>query len=253
MFSDLVTGEGIQANQFLIIDHQKAAVIDPGGDLTFAPLSVQISKHTSLDELDFILASHQDPDIIASLPKWIMKTPAKIVTSRLWSRFLPHLVPGYMKDVDGLQLDQRIIALEDKGGIICLGKCKIHAVPAHFLHSVGNFQFFDIKSRILFSGDMGASLVDNSLANQTVDDFDAHVPSMRGFHQRYMTSNKICRLWANMVRQLNVSMIVPQHGQAFKGKQIAQFLHWIENLECGVDLMDKRDYQPLQDNLSFAV
>lgn len=28
-FTSLVKGEGIQANQFLIIDHERAAVIDP--------------------------------------------------------------------------------------------------------------------------------------------------------------------------------------------------------------------------------
>ena len=30
-FTSLVKGEGIQANQFLIIDHDRAAVLDPGG------------------------------------------------------------------------------------------------------------------------------------------------------------------------------------------------------------------------------
>ena len=34
-FTSLVKGEGIQANQFLIIDHERAAVLDPGGDLKF--------------------------------------------------------------------------------------------------------------------------------------------------------------------------------------------------------------------------
>lgn len=33
-FTSLVKGEGVQANQFLILDHDRAAVLDPGGDLT---------------------------------------------------------------------------------------------------------------------------------------------------------------------------------------------------------------------------
>ncbi|WMS85747.1 MBL fold metallo-hydrolase [Pleionea litopenaei] len=252
MFSDLVKGSGIQANQFMIVDRGRAAMIDPGGDLTFASLSIAIAKQASLDNVDFIFASHQDPDIIASLPKWIIKTPAKVVTSKLWSRFLPHLVPGYLTGQDGLNLDERMIALDDQGDVINLGQSKIVAVPAHFLHSVGNFQFFDMTSRILFSGDMGASLVDGS-DMEPVEDFDSHVQSMAGFHRRYMTSNRACRIWARMVREMKVSMIVPQHGRPFKGEQMQQFLDWIENLECGVDLLTEQSYRPVYNVLQQAI
>lgn len=63
---------------------------------------------------------------------------------------------------------------------------------------------------------------------------------MKGFHQRYMCNNKVIRLWVQMVRTMDVDMIVPQHGTPFVGKeQINQFLDWIETLECGTDLMDE--------------
>jgi len=114
-------------------------------------------------------------------------------------------------------------------------------VPAHFLHSVGNFQLYDPLSKILFSGDMGASMLDDS---GPVADFATHVPSMLGFHRRYMASNKACRLWAAMVRGMDVEMIVPQHGRPFMGREmISAFLYWIENLECGLDLLGPEDYQ----------
>lgn len=39
-------------------------------------------------------------------------------------------------------------------------------------------------------------------------------------------------------------MLVPQHGAPIQGPQaIADFLDWIENLMCGVDLFDDRSYQ----------
>lgn len=118
----------------------------------------------------------------------------------------------------------------------------IKAVPAHFLHSVGNFQFYDPVSKILFSGDMGASLVDD--AQTPVSNFDAHIPSMRGFHQRYMCSKKVTRLWADMVRGMDVEMMVPQHGQPFQGKEmIGRFLDWISELDCGIDLLTQANYR----------
>ncbi|WP_425530480.1 hypothetical protein, partial [Stenotrophomonas maltophilia] len=81
---------------------------------------------------------------------------------------------------------------------------------------------------------MGASIVDD--ASQPLKDFDSHVMKMKAFHQRYMCSNKVIRLWVNMVRQMDIEMIFPQHGSPFIGKEmINQFLDWIETLPCGVD------------------
>jgi flavorubredoxin len=67
---------------------------------------------------------------------------------------------------------------------------------------------------------------------------------MEGFHRRYMVSNKILRLWVRMARQLDIAMLVPQHGAPIMGKQaINDFFSWIENLMCGIDLFDDRAYQ----------
>ena len=241
LFFDLVKGAGIQSNQFLIIDGDHEAVIDPGGDLTYAPLSIEIGKHIDIKNVDYIFASHQDPDIISALGRWLMQTNAQVVCSKLWSRFLPHLASSYLDGLNGRTLQERIISLPDEGMAIPLGSSRIHALPAHFLHSVGNFQFYDPVSRILFSGDMGASVCDGG-EDQPVTDFDAHIPLMKGFHQRYMCSRKVCALWANMIRALDVAMIVPQHGRRFEGENIGKFLDWISELPCGVDLLSQSNF-----------
>lgn len=240
MFDDLVSGEGVQSNQFLITDHEQYLLLDPGGDLTYTPLSLELSKHIPVQDLTYIFASHQDPDIIASLDKWLLHTKAQVICSKLWARFLPHLTANYLALSRGINTFDRIIALPDRGQCISLGKSSLKALPAHFLHSVGNFQLYDPISKILFSGDMGASLVDDA---QPVTDFASHLPYMEGFHKRYMASNKACRLWAAMVRQLDVQMIVPQHGRPFVGPaMIEAFLRWVENLQCGLDLLGPEDY-----------
>ncbi len=74
-----------------------------------------------------------------------------------------------------------------------------------------------------------------------LENFEDHIPNMKGFHQRYMCNNKVIRLWVQMVRTMDVESIVPQHGTPFIGKeQVNQFLDWIETLQCGTDLMDER-------------
>jgi flavorubredoxin len=64
-FHDLVRGDdGVQANQFLIIDGAESALIDPGGSLLYTPLSLALSRYIKARDLTWVLASHQDPDVI---------------------------------------------------------------------------------------------------------------------------------------------------------------------------------------------
>ena len=238
LYTGFVEGEGVHSNQLLIADHGQLALFDPGGELTYQPLHMEISKHYDLKRLEFVVASHQDPDIISSMEKWLLYSHAKIVISELWQRFLPHLVPS----VRAQDYQDRIVPVPDRGAIIRFGHCYVTALPAHFLHSVGNLHFYDQTSKILFSGDVGASM-DEVNDDEPVSDFERHSDAMLDFHQRYMVSNRVCRLWAQMVRQLDVDMIVPQHGRPFQGKaMIEKFLSWFENLECGIDRLTAKSY-----------
>lgn len=239
LFTGFVEGDGVHSNQLLIEDHGQLALIDPGGELTYQSLYMEISKHYNLRNLEFVLATHQDPDIISSVEKWLLYSHGKVVISGLWERFLPHLIPSIRAD----DYRERILPISDRGGILKLGKSFITALPAHFLHSAGNLNFYDEASNILFSGDIGASLTDEH-DDEPVRDFERHCLAMQGFHERYMASNIICRLWVQMIRELDVDMIVPQHGRPFVGKDMVnRFLHWFEHLECGIDRMTDESYQ----------
>jgi len=236
-FRDLVSGEAVQANQFLIFDADHAALIDPGGELTYTDLYLGIAKYMNVKNLDYVVASHQDPDIVASIHKWLVGTSCKVVVPQLWERFIPHFTrPG--------KLQGRVIAMPDEGTNLQLGNIHLKALPAHFLHAEGNFQFYDPRSKILFSGDMGANLwTDTDTLDKPAKRLSELLPAMEGFHKRYMNSNKVCRLWANMVSGLDIDMIVPQHGRPMAGKAIEEFIAWISNLQCGIDLMTQDNYK----------
>jgi flavorubredoxin len=236
-FYDLVSGDGVQANQFLVVNGSHSALLEPGGDLIYNDLFMQSYKYLFTKNLDFVIGSHQDPDIISSLDKWLVGSDCQIIVPALWERFVTHFAaPGKLKN--------RIIGIPDQGMDIKLGNTILKAIPAHFLHSEGNFHFYDPISKILFSGDMGASMGDYHKIEQPVSDFDAHISRMEKFHRRYMSSNKVCRYWVNMVRGLDIEWIIPQHGRSFKGKAMIEcFLNWIEGLECGIDLVTQETYQ----------
>jgi flavorubredoxin len=117
-----------------------------------------------------------------------------------------------------------------------MGGAKMLLLPAHFLHSPGNLQVYDTVSRILYSGDLGASL---GQPYREVPDFEGHVRYMEGFHKRYIAGNKAMKLWAAMVRKLDVETIAPQHGAVFRGKDmVKKFVDWCDGLSCGLDLIE---------------
>jgi flavorubredoxin len=238
MFTDLIEEDeqAVQSNQFLIVDNGTGAIIDPGGNLAFNELFLGMSKYFSPQKLSWLIASHADPDIIAALDRWLTSTPAKLVISRVWERFVPHFTKVG-------KTDQRLIGVPDSGGRLPLGQNELWLLPAHFLHSEGNFHFYDPVSRILFTGDLGVSLTSGKEAQVPVTDLRRHIPRMEGFHKRYMVSNKVLRLWARMARQLDIAMLVPQHGAPMAGAAIPQFFDWVESLQCGIDLFGERDYQ----------
>jgi len=129
---------------------------------------------------------------------------------------------------------KRLKDIPDAGMSLDLEGCLLVILPAHFLHSAGNFHVYDPIAKILYSGDLGAAVVNYRF----VEEFDDHIKHMEGFHRRYMGSSTACKLWAQMVRDLDIDIIAPQHGAVFKGKiMVNQFIDWVEGLDVGAEAM----------------
>ncbi len=221
----------IQSNQHLIVHGGAAMILDPGGHKIYNKVLSETHSLLRGAELKHIFLSHQDPDIVAALNGWLMTTDADAFASKLWLRFIPHF------GLDHLMRD-RLKGIDDGGTVLDLDGAEMWVLPAHFLHSTGNFHVYDTVSKILYTGDLGAS-IDNDY--REVPDFDAHIPSMDGFHRRYMGGNKAMRGWAEMVRELDIDVIAPQHGALFKGSEmVGRFIDWIAELECGMDVLEYR-------------
>lgn len=226
--SNLSSGQMVQANQHVIVINDEAMILDPGGHKIYTKLFSMLSSEMSINALKHIFFSHQDPDIIAATNGWLMVTEADAYISALWMRFIPHF------GVDEMVVN-RIKPIPDQGMKIKVGGVDLLAIPAHFMHSPGNFHLYDPVAKILYSGDLGASL---GCDYDIVDNFENHVQYMTGFHKRYIPTSKVLKMWANTVRQLDIEIIAPQHGAMFTNReQVGKFIDWVENFECGIDLM----------------
>jgi len=218
----------LAVNQYLIIQNDSAILIDPGSQAIYKEIYDAVSRYTDIKNLKYIFYSHQDPDVAGSIGQWSVSCGAKQIVPKIWVRFMSHY---------GLMNFNRVIPLEDKGAKIHFGEDYLHFIPAHFLHSPGNFSLYDSRSKILFSGDIGASITHQYGAKAENVSFDEIKGSLEGFHQRYMAGNRFCRAWTQKIRQYNIQTMAPQHGSLLSGENYEKFLNWFENLQCGGDLI----------------
>jgi len=222
---------GILTNQYLIVDGDEGMLIDPGGQYVFERVYRNVTDFVQPENIKAVFFSHQDPDVVGSLIMVSDFFPnAKVYVSSLWTRFLPHL---------GVMAGLEMVEIPDNGLDIHLGRSTLKAVPAHFLHSPGNFSLYDPKVRVLFSGDIGAAVFPEGVWYLFVDNFKEHARYMEAFHRRYIPTKKAIDLWLKRVSKLDIEIIAPQHGAIFVGKNAEKFLDWLRSIDgVGVDVMN---------------
>lgn len=215
----------IDTNEYLIAHDGHAVLCDPGGTEIFPAVFSAVSEQFDPRQIETIFASHQDPDIISSLALWLEFNPRiKCHVSWLWASFIPHF--GGNADT--------FVAIPDSGAKLAVGAATLEAVPAHYLHSSGNFHLYDPLARILFSGDVGAALLPPGEDELVVKNFDAHIKHAEGFHRRWMGSNRAKLDWCERVSRMDIDMLCPQHGAIYQGEDVRRFIDWFAELEVGV-------------------
>jgi flavorubredoxin len=217
----------IDTNEYLVINSfGKAILLDPGGSEIFPDVFSTISTDFSPDSITHIFSSHQDPDIISSISLWMEVNPnIQCYTSWLWTSFLPHFGGT----------DKTYISIPDSGMKITHGNLDLEIIPAHYLHSSGNFHLYDPVGKIYFSGDVGAALLPKNLSeNFIVNNFDEHIRYAEKFHKRWMGSEKAKIDWCERVSKLAIDKLCPQHGSIYQGDDVKRFIDWFAKLEIGV-------------------
>ena len=151
----------IDTNQYLIATSNRAILLDPGGIEIFSSMLAAALHYVPIDQITDLFASHQDPDIISSLGLWDQVLPnAKLHSPWLWEGFIRHF---------GLN-NIEYVPLQDDGGVIDLGEVTLQLIPAHYLHSSGNFHVYDPQAKILFTGDVGAALEPDGVVASTMQE-----------------------------------------------------------------------------------
>jgi glyoxylase-like metal-dependent hydrolase (beta-lactamase superfamily II) len=221
-------------------------ICDPGTRLDIGLIVGALKELVGgVENIHLVFLSHQDPDLTSNVNVFLTGSPrAKIVCSiDTW-----RLIRMYGID------DDRYYAVENfKSKLLSIGKTghRVQFVPARFCHFRGAIMFYDIGTRILFSGD-----VLGGLNTRKGGGIWATEDSWRGisiFHQLYMPSNGALSETVQRIGLLNPipDIIAPQHGDVVKGGLVVEFLTRLMDLDVGYDLIRKEE--PQKDLLLAAV
>ncbi|TAN53876.1 MAG: MBL fold metallo-hydrolase [Methylococcaceae bacterium] len=215
-----------RCNVYLIVDGEEAILVDPGSKAAFPQIRRRVAQILPSERITGMILCHQDPDVAASFVDWLALDPAiKVYTTLRTQVLLPHYgCSGY--------------AFVDVGRNPLLrlsSGAELRFIEAPFLHFPGAFTTYDNACRFLFSGDIWGAI--SAEWRLVLSDFAGHAVKMDMFHIDYMASNIAARGFLRRLEGLDIQAIVPQHGSIIPAAMVAQAKEYLEQLECGLDVV----------------
>jgi two-component system cell cycle response regulator len=212
----------LQCHSYLILDGEEAVLIDPGSPINFDTIYQKIISLIPIKKIRYIIMTHQDPDVCSSVPMFEQKGfEGELAThwrTSVITRFYGTKSQYYMVDQNQYQLS--------------FGSGRIlNFIATPYLHFPGAIMVYDEKSKILFSSDLFGALSTERELWATKYYFE----SMMAFHEHYMPSNEILRPIMELLLNLEISIIAPQHGSIIN-KKIKEAIVTLRDLECGIYL-----------------
>ncbi|RUM62037.1 MAG: histidine kinase [Sulfurimonas sp.] len=217
-----------QCHPYLIENGDESILIDPGSMIEFAAVVKKVQSITDISAIKYIVLHHQDPDLCASVPdleRLIGRHDLRIVTH---SRMTP-LIKHYLTTSAYYEIDKQALRLQTRTGI-CL-----EFLTTPYCHSPGAFVSYDPHSKVLFSGDIFGGIEESWEFFAKADYFD----QAKQFHAEYMPSKDIFNYALKKIEQLDLELIAPQHGSIIQKPYIADLIHKMKNLDCGLYIEEK--------------
>lgn len=234
-------GQVFFANSYLLYDPAQSErpafsiLIDPSASRDFGVVRAKCEGVMGdLSTLDAVFINHQDPDVSAALEALL--SPEGSTTHVLCSDETWQLIENIGIDRDRyLNVDDYPNGFRGRSGRV------VQPVPSPFCHFVGSRMLYDPRTRVLFSGDLFASLTSAVAEGLFADETDW--VGMRAFHQIYMPTNRAIAMAIRKIRALDppVEIIAPQHGRLLRGDTLQRFMDRLEALDVGLDILITRE------------
>lgn len=222
----------LNCNSYLIADGEQGVLIDPGSVRDFEQVYKNVSLVMDPERISHFILHHQDPDLCSAIPLFEKKGIIRPLVTHWRSSVIIFYYgvegPFHLIDRNGFQLT------------LASGRV-LRFLHTPYLHFPGAIVTWDEQSKILFSSDLfGAFFIDESL--QELFAGPDYIEAMKAFHEHYMPSNELLRPIMEILLNMEIEMIAPQHGSIIREK-VSAHICALRDLECGVFLHPIRKEQ----------
>jgi glyoxylase-like metal-dependent hydrolase (beta-lactamase superfamily II) len=215
-------------------DRDVAMVIDPGPECDFDVLKTKTASVLgSLSKVNLVFVNHQDPDVVpnARLIQKFNPNALTIMTEDTW-----RLVQFYGLKMENFRAVEKFRNMKAKLRTSSGEQLDyvLQFIPTPFCHFRGSCMYYDVNTRILFSGDFLGGISTSELYAE-----EAHWEGVKAFHQLYFPSRDALRHALEQIQGLDPQplMIAPQHGGIIQGEMIERFIEHMEALLVGMDII----------------
>ena len=219
LFDALVTlPQGTTYNSYLIKD-EKTAMIDTVNPGFQQELEQKINQIASVDQLDYIVMNHAEPDHAMAIPYLLERNnKAKLVVSK--------------RGADAAKIyftvpEERLQVVSD-GDTISLGSKTLHFIEAPMLHWPETMFTYLEENKVLFTCDFFG-------LHTAYGFYDDEVPNAIEYAKRYfgeimMPYKGMGKRAMEKIKDLPIDMIAPSHGPIYRNPDriLKEYWKWTE-------------------------
>lgn len=220
----------IHCNPYLVCEGDQAVLIDAGSRPDFAVVMMKILQTgVSPEQILALIYHHPDPDLCGSMSNMvdICANPALTILSESHNNmFLSYYIEREKRSMLKA-IDENQFTFSFNGRVL-----RFFKTP--YAHAAGSFVTYDEKTRTLFTSDLfGSESTQWDLFLRLPDDCPVCRDSRRcidqrgfcplqdilEFHRQVMPSEKALQHAMDVIRELDVKVIAPQHGSVVTDKK----------------------------------
>lgn len=221
---ELSTHRGSSYNSYLIRD-EKTVLIDTVWTPYATEFIEKLKKEIDLNEIDYIIAQHNEIDHSGALPLLMKEIPDTPIYCTANGK---KIIQGHFHE------DWNFVTVKT-GDTLDIGESTLTFVEARMLHWPDSMMTYMDSDRILFSNDaFGQHYSSNAMYNDLVDECELYQEALKYYANILAPFSPILKMKLDEVAKmdLDIDMIAPSHGVIWRKNPeqiIEKYGKWCDN------------------------
>ena len=211
-----------QCHTYLIVDAKESILIDSGSMLEFEAVKEKIASIIDIQDIKYLIAHHQDPDVCANIPAFeavINRDDLEIVSHSRNFALIKHY-----------GISSKYYIIEEHDYRLKTKHYDLSFLTTPYAHAPGAFVTYLENEKVLFSSDIFGGVEQSWHFYADANYFN----EIKEFHENYMPSQDILLYSLEKIEALELDIIAPQHGSIIQKKYIQNIIDELKALKCGL-------------------